>query len=74
MKRSVLPVPRQLGPDAASGLRAAHSGQALAATYSDQPILQSERARLRATHENVPAALAGGRRCKCEAPSAMATA
>jgi outer membrane protein len=34
---------------------------ALAATYSNQPILQSERARLRATDENVPAALAGWR-------------
>ena len=35
--------------------------EALAATYSNQPLLQSERARLRATDENVPAALAGWR-------------
>ena len=34
---------------------------ALAATYSNQPALQAERARLRATDEQVPAALAGWR-------------
>ncbi len=34
---------------------------ALAATYSNQPALQAERAKLRATDENVPAALSGWR-------------
>jgi len=33
--------------------------EALAATYSNQPALQAERAKLRATDENVPTALAG---------------
>jgi outer membrane protein len=33
----------------------------LAATYSNQPALQAERAKLRATDENVPTALAGWR-------------
>jgi outer membrane protein len=35
--------------------------EALAATYSNQPALQAERAKLRATDENVPLALAGWR-------------
>ncbi len=35
--------------------------EALAATYSYQPILRAERAKLRATDESVPAALAGWR-------------
>ena len=35
--------------------------EALAATYSNQPALQAERAKLRATDENVPSALAGWR-------------
>jgi outer membrane protein len=35
--------------------------EALAATYSNQPVLQAERAKLRATDENVPQALAGWR-------------
>jgi outer membrane protein len=35
--------------------------EALAATYSNQPALQAERAKLRATDENVPIALAGWR-------------
>jgi outer membrane protein len=35
--------------------------EALAATYSYQPALQAERAKLRATDENVPTALAGWR-------------
>jgi outer membrane protein len=35
--------------------------EALAATYSNQPALLAERARLRATDENVPAALSGWR-------------
>jgi len=35
--------------------------EALAATYSTQPALQAERAKLRATDENVPQALAGWR-------------
>jgi outer membrane protein len=35
--------------------------EALAATYANQPVLQAERAKLRATDENVPTALAGWR-------------
>jgi len=35
--------------------------QALAATYANQPALQAERAKLRATDEGVPSALAGWR-------------
>ena len=35
--------------------------EALAATYSNQPVLQAERAKLRAIDENVPIALAGWR-------------
>jgi outer membrane protein len=35
--------------------------EALAATYSNQPILQAERAKLRSIDENVPTALAGWR-------------
>ena len=35
--------------------------EALAATYSYQPALQAERAKLRATDETVPAALSGWR-------------
>ncbi len=35
--------------------------EALAATYANQPALQAERAKLRATDENVPSALAGWR-------------
>ena len=35
--------------------------EALAATYANQPALQAERAKLRATDENVPTALAGWR-------------
>src|ERR1700709_278709 len=35
--------------------------EALAATYTYQPALQAERAKLRATDENVPTALAGWR-------------
>jgi outer membrane protein len=35
--------------------------EALAATYSNQPVLQAERAKLRATDEGVPTALAGWR-------------
>jgi outer membrane protein len=35
--------------------------EALAATYSNQPALQAERAKLRATDENVPTAMAGWR-------------
>ncbi len=50
---------------AASAAHAANTGvphtlaEALAATYSNQPALQAERAKLRATDENVPSALAG---------------
>jgi outer membrane protein len=49
------------------GLRQSSAGiphtllQALAATYSNQPVLQAERAKLRGIDENVPAALAGWR-------------
>jgi outer membrane protein len=35
--------------------------EALAATYANQPALQAERAKLRATDEGVPTALAGWR-------------
>jgi outer membrane protein len=35
--------------------------EALAATYANQPVLQAERAKLRATDETVPTALAGWR-------------
>jgi outer membrane protein len=49
------------GPTGAP-LRAPHTLQeALAATYSYQPVLQSERAKLRATDESVPQALSGWR-------------
>jgi outer membrane protein len=47
---------------AAGGQNVPHTlAEALAATYSNQPALQAERAKLRATDENVPAALAGWR-------------
>jgi outer membrane protein len=47
---------------AASGQTVPHTLiEALAATYSNQPALQAERAKLRATDENVPTALAGWR-------------
>ncbi len=51
----------------ARAVKAAGSGvphtlaEALAATYANQPALQAERAKLRATDENVPTALAGWR-------------
>jgi outer membrane protein len=46
----------------AGGQNVPHTlAEALAATYSNQPALQAERAKLRATDENVPAALAGWR-------------
>jgi outer membrane protein len=51
----------------AKAVRATGSGvphtlaEALAATYANQPALQAERAKLRATDENVPTALAGWR-------------
>ncbi len=49
-------------PRPASGPNVPHTlAEALAATYSNQPALQAERAKLRATDENVPAALAGWR-------------
>jgi len=49
-------------PVAASAQNVPHTlTEALAATYSNQPALQAERAKLRATDENVPAALAGWR-------------
>ncbi len=55
-------------PSAAVAASAAHAAltgvprtlaEALAMTYSNQPALQAERAKLRATDENVPTALAG---------------
>jgi outer membrane protein len=55
------------GGGAGVGLRQTSIGvprtlnEALAATYSNQPILQAERAKLRATDEGVPTALAGWR-------------
>ncbi len=57
-------------PASAANASAAHAAltgvphtlaEALAATYSNQPALQAERAKLRATDENVPTALAGWR-------------
>jgi outer membrane protein len=46
----------------ASGVNVPHTlAEALAATYANQPALQAERAKLRATDENVPTALAGWR-------------
>ena len=62
VKRSVLPVPKSnLAPTPPPAFVPHTLAEALAATYSNQPILQSERARLRATDENVPAALSGWR-------------
>ncbi len=63
------PAAPKVRPAAASKAFVAHGGQyvphtlseALAATYSTQPALQAERAKLRATDENVPTALAGWR-------------
>jgi outer membrane protein len=49
-------------PQTAGGQNLPHTlFEALAATYSNQPALQAERAKLRATDENVPTALAGWR-------------
>ena len=49
-------------PLAAGGQHLPHTlAEALAATYSNQPALQAERAKLRATDETVPTALAGWR-------------
>jgi outer membrane protein len=49
------------GP-ATNGQNLPHTlAEALAATYSNQPALQAERAKLRATDENVPTALSGWR-------------
>jgi outer membrane protein len=53
--------------DTGPGLRQSSTGvphtlnEALAATYINQPLLQAERAKLRATDETVPAALSGWR-------------
>src|SRR6516165_8365195 len=53
---------QRLGPSAASPPGVPHTlAEALAATYSTQPALLAERAKLRATDENVPQALAGWR-------------
>jgi outer membrane protein len=49
-------------PVTAGGENVPHTlAEALAATYSNQPALQAERAKLRATDENVPTALSGWR-------------
>jgi outer membrane protein len=70
MANPVARVPRgaqTAGPQPFTGLRQTSIGlprtlnEALAATYANQPVLQAERARLRATDENVPTALAGWR-------------
>ncbi len=64
-RRKKLPAPPSKA--AASAAHAALTGvprtlaEALAMTYSNQPALQAERAKLRATDENVPTALAGWR-------------
>jgi outer membrane protein len=57
------PAPRPTPPVAGvAGLPVPHTLiEALAATYSNLPSLQAERAKLRATDENVPTALAGWR-------------
>ena len=54
-------VPRAQLPAFAGGHVPRTLTEALAATYSNQPALQAERAKLRATDENVPAALSGWR-------------
>lgn len=49
-------------PNTASVRNGPHTlAEALAATYSNQPVLQAARAKLRVTDENVPTALAGWR-------------
>ena len=53
------PLPGATAPDLPGAPRTLAG--ALAATYSDQPALQAERAKLRATDEGVPTALAGWR-------------
>ncbi len=55
------PIKTVSGPPPAT-TRVPHTlNEALAATYSNQPALQGERAKLRATDESVPAALSGWR-------------
>jgi len=59
-KRVVMALPAKGGGPAEP--RLPHTlAEALAATYATQPALQAERAKLRATDENVPQALAGWR-------------
>jgi outer membrane protein len=63
---SVAAVPKATSQPAPQGAVAEQNvphtlAEALAATYANQPALQAERAKLRATDENVPAALAGWR-------------
>ncbi len=56
------PAPMTRGSNAPSQPGVPHTlAEALAATYANQPALQAERAKLRATDENVPQALAGWR-------------
>jgi outer membrane protein len=56
------PAPPPYAPSGASGSHVPRTlAEALAATYSNQPVLQAERAKLRATDESVPTALAGWR-------------
>jgi len=56
------PKPAPISAAAAAQARVPHTlAEALAATYLTQPALQAERAKLRATDENVPQAVAGWR-------------
>lgn len=56
------PKAKAAAPKTAAASNVPHTlAEALAATYSNQPALQAERAKLRATDENVPTALAGWR-------------
>jgi outer membrane protein len=56
------PLPGANTAPATSQIGVPHTlAEALAATYANQPALQAERAKLRATDENVPQALAGWR-------------
>jgi outer membrane protein len=61
-KARTAPPPASRAAMAAAAQSVPHTlSEALAATYSNQPALQAERAKLRATDENVPTALAGWR-------------
>jgi outer membrane protein len=61
-KTKPAPSPASKAHQAAPAQNVPHTlTEALAATYSNQPALQAERAKLRATDEGVPTALAGWR-------------